>query len=53
MKDRSSGTEGPSGTVALVNEAIETETAFARFAIGFDHRDRARLFELWEQALDS
>jgi perosamine synthetase len=53
VKDRSSGTAGLSGTVALVNEAIETETAFARFAIGFDHRDRARLHELWEQALDS
>jgi perosamine synthetase len=50
---RSSGTAGLSGTVAVVNEAIETETAFARFAIGFDHRDRARLHELWEQALDS
>ncbi len=23
------------------------------FAIGFDHRDRARLFELWNQVLDS
>ena len=53
MKDRSSGTAGLSGTVAVVNEAIETETDIARFAIGFDHRDRARLHELWEQALDS
>jgi dTDP-4-amino-4,6-dideoxygalactose transaminase len=25
----------------------------ARFAIGFDHRDRARLFELWTEVLDS
>jgi perosamine synthetase len=24
-----------------------------RFAIGFDHRDRARLFELWGEVLDS
>jgi len=24
-----------------------------RFAIGFDHRDRARLFELWTEVLDS
>lgn len=24
-----------------------------RFAIGFDHRDRERLFALWEQALDA
>jgi perosamine synthetase len=26
---------------------------YARFAIGFDHRDRARLHELWDQILDS
>ncbi len=25
----------------------------SKFAIGFDHRDRARLFELWGQVLDS
>jgi len=25
----------------------------SKFAIGFDHRDRARLFELWTQVLDS
>jgi perosamine synthetase len=25
----------------------------ARFAIGFDHRDRARLHELWDEILDS
>ena len=25
----------------------------AQFAIGFDHRDRARLFELWNEVLDS
>lgn len=25
----------------------------AKFAIGFDHRDRARLFELWAEVLDS
>jgi len=24
-----------------------------RFAIGFDHRDRAKLFELWTEVLDS
>src|SRR5438477_244424 len=24
-----------------------------RFAIGFDHRDRARLHELWDRALDA
>ena len=24
-----------------------------KFAIGFDHRDRARLFELWTEVLDS
>ena len=27
--------------------------AFERFAIGFDHRDRARLHELWDRVLDS
>ncbi len=27
--------------------------AAERFAIGFDHRDRARLFELWTEVLDS
>src|SRR5436305_5046997 len=26
---------------------------FARFAIGFDHRDRARLHELWDEIFDS
>jgi dTDP-4-amino-4,6-dideoxygalactose transaminase len=30
-----------------------TETALARFAIGFDHRDRARLHALWERIFDS
>src|SRR5262249_38408623 len=27
-------------------------TSFARFAIGFDHRDRARLHQLWDQIID-
>ena len=27
--------------------------AYDRFAIGFDHRDRARLHELWDEVLDS
>lgn len=30
-----------------------TENALARFAIGFDQRDRARLHALWEQVFDS
>jgi perosamine synthetase len=35
--------------------STETETArdFTRFAIGFDHRDRARLHELIDEVLDS
>jgi perosamine synthetase len=45
--------EGLLGSVAPVSEAIETNMDFARFAIGFDHRDRARLHALWDQALDS
>ena len=35
-------------------EAAETTRLDAsKFAIGFDHRDRARLFELWTEVLDS
>ena len=30
-----------------------TETALARFAIGFDQRDRARLHALWDQVFES
>ena len=30
-----------------------TRSDTARFAIGFDHRDRGRLFELWAEVLDS
>src|SRR5581483_6654292 len=30
-----------------------TERALARFAIGFDQRDRARLHELWDRIFDS
>ncbi|HLY51289.1 MAG TPA: DegT/DnrJ/EryC1/StrS family aminotransferase [Solirubrobacteraceae bacterium] len=38
-----------------MNTASTTESApdFSRFAIGFDHRDRARLHELIDQVLDS
>jgi perosamine synthetase len=32
---------------------IESAADFSRFAIGFDHRDRARLHELIDQVLDS
>ena len=28
-------------------------TDFSRFAIGFDHRDRARLHELWDEIFES
>ena len=30
-----------------------TRSDATRFAIGFDHRDRGRLFELWDEVLDS
>jgi dTDP-4-amino-4,6-dideoxygalactose transaminase len=30
-----------------------TRSDASRFAIGFDHRDRGRLFELWTEVLDS
>jgi len=33
--------------------SIETEPTFTRFAIGFDHRDRARLHALIDEVLDS
>jgi perosamine synthetase len=38
-----------------MNTASTTESApdFSRFAIGFDHRDRARLHELLDEVLDS
>ncbi len=38
-----------------MNTASTTESApdFSRFAIGFDHRDRARLHELIDEVLDS
>ncbi|HEX7626536.1 MAG TPA: DegT/DnrJ/EryC1/StrS family aminotransferase [Gaiellaceae bacterium] len=33
--------------------APDVSTELARFAIGFDHRDRALLHELWDRVLDS
>ena len=33
--------------------APDLTAEISRFAIGFDHRDRARLHELWESVLDS
>jgi dTDP-4-amino-4,6-dideoxygalactose transaminase len=33
--------------------APDLSTELARFAIGFDHRDRALLHELWDRVLDS
>src|SRR6476659_8381505 len=36
-----------------MNHAVPAETGQERFAIGFDHRDRARLHELWDGILDS
>src|SRR5215831_15832589 len=33
--------------------APDLSTELARFAIGFDHRDRAQLHALWERILDS
>ena len=31
----------------------DISTDLARFAIGFDHRDRTRLHELWERIFDA
>jgi dTDP-4-amino-4,6-dideoxygalactose transaminase len=36
-----------------LRSAETTRSDATRFAIGFDHRDRGRLFELWAQVLDS
>jgi dTDP-4-amino-4,6-dideoxygalactose transaminase len=38
-----------------MNTASPTDAVpdYARFAIGFDHRDRVRLHELWDEVLDS
>ena len=38
--------------VRTLSEA-QTHASLDRFAIGFDHRDRARLHELWDRVLDS
>jgi perosamine synthetase len=38
--------------VSTLSEA-QTQASLDRFAIGFDHRDRARLHELWDRVLDS
>jgi perosamine synthetase len=38
--------------VSTLSEA-KTHASLDRFAIGFDHRDRARLHELWDRVLDS
>src|SRR6478672_11936739 len=38
---------------ALLGSAETTRSDAARFAIGFDHRDRGRLFDLWTEVLDS
>jgi perosamine synthetase len=47
---RSRVREAPTDTVG---PAETTRPDPSRFAIGFDHRDRARLFELWTEILDS
>ncbi|HSR93087.1 MAG TPA: hypothetical protein VLK88_17405, partial [Gemmatimonadales bacterium] len=36
-----------------VGSAETSRIDASKFAIGFDHRDRARLFELWAEVLDS
>jgi dTDP-4-amino-4,6-dideoxygalactose transaminase len=38
--------------VRTLSEA-KTHASLGRFAIGFDHRDRARLHDLWDRVLDS
>src|SRR5207302_8924078 len=39
--------------VALPAHVQTREIDIDTFAIGFDHRDRARLHELWDEALDT
>ena len=36
-----------------MSHTVPADTDHERFAIGFDHRDRARLHELWDGILDS
>lgn len=48
-----SKTTSPTHQGAIVGSAETTRPDAAKFAIGFDHRDRAKLFELWTQVLDS
>ena len=43
----------PSSKGATVGSAEKTAADATKFAIGFDHRDRTRLFELWTEVLDS
>ena len=38
---------------ALLGSSETTRSDATRFAIGFDHRDRGRLFDLWTEVLDS
>ena len=38
---------------ATVGSAETSRIDASKFAIGFDHRDRAKLFELWTEVLDS
>src|SRR5258707_9691064 len=49
---RPSFSTGPSARLAAVDIDQRTLEA-SRFAIGFDHRDRARLHELWDSILDT
>jgi dTDP-4-amino-4,6-dideoxygalactose transaminase len=43
----------PTHQGAIVGSAEKIRPDATKFAIGFDHRDRAKLFELWTQVLDS
>jgi perosamine synthetase len=43
----------PNQQGAIVGAAETAGLDASRFAIGFDHRDRGRLFELWSEVLDS
>jgi perosamine synthetase len=57
---RRGGTAGSAATIGcpppvapVAENPITPQPQIDRFAIGFDHRDRARLHALWDEALDA
>jgi perosamine synthetase len=53
VRPRRQPNQPPRHQGATVGPAETTRPDATKFAIGFDHRDRARLFELWTEVLDS